>query len=266
MSCEQCTQGYVLEGEPQGTMVGDAYLRAASAEGPSKAAVVLLTDIFGLALVNSKLIADEISKRLQCDVWVPDLFAGSPPFREDELEPLMPQRVGESMSLWTKVRAGILLLSRAFRLYGVRAAVVDPRTTAFVEKIKAEKKYEKIGAVGYCFGGALAVRLGTGNVFDSVVIVHPGGVTEEQIKAIKVPAAWACAEQDMAFNKAARDQAEAILAAKKDKPDAIEYEFVDYKGTVHGFGARPNLKIPEVATAFNAALDQTSNWFKKTII
>ena len=77
MSCEQCTQGYVLEGEPQGTMVGDAYLRAASAEGPSKAAVVLLTAIFGLALVNSKLIADEISKRLQCDVWVPDLFAGA---------------------------------------------------------------------------------------------------------------------------------------------------------------------------------------------
>ena len=33
------------------------------------------------------------------------------------------------------------------------------------------------------------------NVFDSVVIVHPGGVTEEQIKAIKVPAAWACAER-----------------------------------------------------------------------
>ena len=77
MSCEQCTQGYVLEGEPQGVMVGDAYLRAASAEAPSKAAVLLLTDIFGLALPNSKLIADEISKRLQCDVWVPDLFAGA---------------------------------------------------------------------------------------------------------------------------------------------------------------------------------------------
>ena len=36
----------------------------------------------------------------------------------------------------------------------------------------------------------------------------------------------------MAFNKAARDQAEAILAARKDKPDAIEYEFVDYKGAL----------------------------------
>ena len=58
------------------------------------------------------------------------VFTGTPPFREDELEPLMPQKVGDSMSLWSKVRAGILLLSRAFRLYAVRAAVVDPRTTA----------------------------------------------------------------------------------------------------------------------------------------
>ena len=34
----------------------------------------------------------------------------------------------------------------------------------------------------------------------------------------------------MAFKKEAGDQAEAILAAKKDTPNAIEYEFVDYKG------------------------------------
>ena len=35
---------------------------------------------------------------------------------------------------------------------------------------------------------------------------------------------------DMAFGKAMRDQAEAIFAARKDKPDFVEYEFVDYKG------------------------------------
>ena len=57
-------------------MVGDAYFHAGP-EGSSKRAIFLLTDIFGLPLKNSKLIADEISKRLQCDVWVPDLFAGA---------------------------------------------------------------------------------------------------------------------------------------------------------------------------------------------
>ena len=76
MSCEQCTQGHVLPGEPKGTMVGDAYFHAGP-EGSPKRAIFLLTDIFGLPLKNSKLIADELSKRVECDVWVPDLFAGT---------------------------------------------------------------------------------------------------------------------------------------------------------------------------------------------
>lgn len=72
-ACEQCTQGYVMNEEPQGIMVGDAYFH----EGSEKSrAVVLLTDIFGLPLVNCKVLADKLSKDLSCDVWVPDIFAG----------------------------------------------------------------------------------------------------------------------------------------------------------------------------------------------
>ena len=42
----------------------------------STKAIILLTDIFGVDLVNCKLNADEISKRVGCDVWVPDFFGG----------------------------------------------------------------------------------------------------------------------------------------------------------------------------------------------
>ena len=79
MSCEHCTQGYVLPGEPEGTIVNGAYFHAAPAAADPSAsptsAVVLLTDIFGLDLKNSKIIADKLSNELGCDVWVPDLFA-----------------------------------------------------------------------------------------------------------------------------------------------------------------------------------------------
>ena len=37
-------------------------------------------------------------------------------------------------------------------------------------------------------------------------------------------------------------------------------------GTAHGFALRPNLNIPEIKTAFEGALEQTVNWFKKTLI
>lgn len=83
MSCENCVKGNLLPGEPEGELVGDAYFHAAptavdGAEGSSKKAIILLTDIFGLPLLNCKLNADRISKETGYDVWVPDLFAGRP--------------------------------------------------------------------------------------------------------------------------------------------------------------------------------------------
>lgn len=74
-SCPDCKKGALLPGEPTGTMVNGAYL-ASGPEGHTSRAIVLLTDIFGLPLKNSKILADNISKRLDCDVWVPDLFDG----------------------------------------------------------------------------------------------------------------------------------------------------------------------------------------------
>ena len=37
----------------------------------------------------------------------------------------------------------------------------------------------------------------------------------------------------MSFKKALRDEAEAVFAARKDKPDYVEYEFKDYKGALY---------------------------------
>ncbi|KAI0345739.1 dienelactone hydrolase endo-1-3,1,4-beta-D-glucanase [Trametopsis cervina] len=268
-SCEHCTQGYVLPGEPEGTLVDGAYFHAApsAAEGnieQSSRAIVLLTDIFGLPLKNSKIIADTLSTSVGCDVWIPDIFAPEgPPVEADEMEPLVAQRPGENTSFFNKLRFLFLVVTRLHKFYALRASVVDARAAAFVKKLKEEKKYTKIGAVGYCFGGAMAVRLGSAGLFDAIVIAHPGRVTLAEVEAIKVPSSWACAEDDMTFKKPLRDQAEAHFAGRKGKPEYIEYEFVDYKGTVHGFAARPNFAISEVVEAFNGALDQTVAWFKK---
>lgn len=77
MSCEQCTQGYVLPGEPTGAMIDGAYFRAGPEGSDASKAIVLLTDIFGLPLKNCRIMADELSQKVGCDVWVPDLFAGA---------------------------------------------------------------------------------------------------------------------------------------------------------------------------------------------
>ena len=151
MSCPQCIQGYVLPGEPKGTMVDDAYFSPAPEGAPSSKAIVFLTDIFGLRLKNCKIIADELAKRVGCDVWVPDLFAGasrciafllasSSPlnavggvggyvFDVGDLEPIMPDRAGQPMSWGVRLQFLYIYIKRIVRFYRVRASVVDPRTT-----------------------------------------------------------------------------------------------------------------------------------------
>ncbi|KAF7979691.1 hypothetical protein HWV62_41705 [Athelia sp. TMB] len=266
-SCDNCTRGYVLPGEPTGTLVA-AMDGAYFAPGPpgSTRAVVYLTDIFGLPLKNSKLMADELARALACDVWVPDLFNGKPFMAVDELEPLMPDRAGVAMTLGQKLQAGFLMLRRAPSLYANRPSITAARAAALITRLRAEKGYARVGAVGYCYGGALAVRLGAApEVLDSVVVCHPGGISAEQVRAIAVPAAWACAESDMSFGPALRQEAEALFRAREGRADFVEYEFVDYRGTAHGFACRPNLSLPEVKAGYEGALAQTIAWFNKTL-
>lgn len=78
MTCPNCAEGFVLPGEPTGSIQPEyqgAY-HAQAPTGESKRAVLLLTDGFGLDLKNCKILADRISSRLGCDVWAPDYFKG----------------------------------------------------------------------------------------------------------------------------------------------------------------------------------------------
>lgn len=78
MTCPNCAEGFILPGEPTGSFPPDyegAYY-APAPQGERKRAVILLTDGFGLELNNPKILADKLSNRLGCDVWVPDYFKG----------------------------------------------------------------------------------------------------------------------------------------------------------------------------------------------
>ncbi|KAK0188136.1 dienelactone hydrolase endo-1-3,1,4-beta-D-glucanase [Armillaria mellea] len=264
MSCPNCFKGEILAGEPTGTISNIQGAYYAQSSEPSTRAVLLFTDIFGLPLKNSKILADFFAEQLKCDVWVPDLFDGKPPLAAHEMK--FPERIGEKLGFFGYLSFIWLALRRLPLFIRCRPSVVDHRVSTFIEKLKAEKKYEKLGAVGYCFGGNVAVRIGGISLVDTIVVCHPGKLPTEQLKALKVPSSWACAEEDMSFTPAARAAAEAELAGRRGKPNFVEYEFVDHKGTTHGFAARPKLEYPEVKAGFEAALQQTVDWFKKTLL
>ncbi|KAF9454483.1 alpha/beta-hydrolase [Macrolepiota fuliginosa MF-IS2] len=265
MSCPDCTTGDILVGTPKGATKDDgSYLAAAPDGSDSKRAVVLLTDIFGLGLDNPKIIADYLSEQLKCDVWVPDLFKGKPPVRPDQLQ--MPQRAGEKIGAlrWTKFI--FTALTSLPSIISTRPSVGEKRIREFINKIKAEHKYDTIGAVGYCYGGIACVRLAVTDIIDTVVVCHPGRFSLKLIDQLVIPVAWVCAEDDFGFPTTKRKKAEEILAERaKDDKRALAYEFQDYKGTTHGFACRPNGQIPEIKEAFEKSLEQIVSWFNKHI-
>jgi len=264
MSCPDCTTGGLLPGEPSGSFsIQGAYFSPAPIGGVSKRAIILLTDGFGLPLKNPKILADKFAQELQCDVWVPDYFRGRPLVNADTL--LLPDRAGIKMSAFQWLKFILACIPKIPAFISSRPSVVDGRLAKFIPAIQEEKEYEKIGAVGYCYGGSTAVRLGGTGLVQSVVICHPGGFSEVQAKAIKVPASWACAEEDFFFKDSDRLKTEAMFAQRKGTDSFVEFEFKVYPGTAHGFAARPNLALPEVKEAYEGAFRQTVNWFSRTL-
>lgn len=189
MACPNCVEGGFLQGEPTGS-INSHFQGAYYAPGPlsdgssSKRAVLLLTDAYGLPLKNCKLISDELAKRLECDIWVPDYFAGICRslwmlvinsilrlFAGKPLLPVggmtMPDRAGVKISLWDWIKLfvtifpslpNILVFNRGSvtdrRLHSVGSnkpsiSLFTKHLSQFINLLKEEKKYEKIGAVGY---------------------------------------------------------------------------------------------------------------------
>ncbi|KIJ93855.1 hypothetical protein K443DRAFT_377479 [Laccaria amethystina LaAM-08-1] len=266
MSCPRCIQGFILPGEPTGTIQPDfhhAYLAPAPNGEPSKRAVLLFTDIFGLPLRNPKIMADNMAKELGCDVWVPDYFKGRPPM---PLTAMVPDRAGVKMTLWDWAKFIGAALWNLPAVIASRPAVVDERLASFFALLKEKKTYEKIGAVGYCFGGTTAARMGGTNYLNSIVVAHPAPIDDTVLKSISIPTAWVCAEDDAFWPESERNKAEAVFAARKDTDKFVDYEFKIYKGTAHGFASRPNLELTEIKDAHEKALEQTIAWFQKTLI
>jgi len=263
MSCSDCTAGNWLPGSPKGTEEDGVYLAKGSNQADTKdKAVVVLSDVFGLALPNPKIIADSIAERTGFDVWVLDLFNGNPPLAPGSLDSVSPRRAGEKVGLWKQIGLYLTVFAHIFGFIAARPSVVDPRTTEFLTKIKAERGYKSIGIVGYCFGGSICIRIAQHDAVSSMVIAHPSQPTLTDIAAINKPVSWICAEDDPMFPQKLRLEAEAHF---KSRTPQVPFEFVEYPGTVHGFAARPAREHPLAVEGQEKALEQTVKWFQGTL-
>ncbi|MEJ0068955.1 MAG: dienelactone hydrolase family protein [Pseudomonadota bacterium] len=182
----------------------------ASGSGPG---MMMLQEIFGISSYM-KTMADLYAEEGYVAV-VPDLFW--------RLEP------GVSLDY---TEAGF---KRALELNGrfdSKTAIVD--MTATVKALRAHSAVQgKVGALGFCLGGRLAVLAAAHSGIDAGVSYYGVGIEKEldSVKAVKCPMVLHFAEKDSYTPTAVIDQ---VRAGFKGKDDV---EIYVYPGADHGFNS-----------------------------
>lgn len=164
-----CNAPNLTAGEPSGRMQNltsslKAYIASPKQKKKPSTAVIYLSDIFGLPLVNNKLLADAIAAAGFLVVF-PDLFAGDAiPVNAME---------GFNMTAWRERHP---------------VSAIDAIVAATVASVQSEFGYADIGAVGYCFGGKYVARfLAEGKGLSAGFTAHPSGLTAAELEAVAGP-------------------------------------------------------------------------------
>jgi dienelactone hydrolase len=200
----------------------------------AKKAILYISDIFGVPLLQNKLLADSFAGNDYL-VVMPDLFAGDAISVEE-------QEAGLNLTEW-----------RALHPVPAIDAIIN-KTIAYMRE---DLGVESIGAVGYCFGGKYVPRFLKGSEgVDVGFIAHPSALTEQEIEAVGGPLSIAAGTLDASFNSTAKGRAESILNGNN-----VTFQTNLYYGAPHGFGVRVNQSIPQQAYAKQASFVQAVTWF-----
>lgn len=106
------------------------------------------------------------------------------------------------------------------------------------------KDYPSVQAVGFCIGARLVMNLIRAQpaVLKAGVVYHPTFLAADDVPEVKLPMLFNCAAREEIFSPELRAQFEAALAGSESR-------FIDYAGTEHGFGARPEGELAHKSSA-----------------
>ncbi|KAF2811778.1 alpha/beta-hydrolase [Mytilinidion resinicola] len=276
--CHGCIQGTIHEGQPQGTeeLVHGLNTYVVGNRTNPRAIVVMYSDIFGLLLPNNKLIADAYAKSGEYLVYLPDFFKGDPvPLKvADVMIPVDATR----QSTFAKY-TGLLASMPTFLMWRGRHKHMSTERICveFLQKLRRNtRRGQKIGMVGFCWGGRYAVRAGLASnaveidgekvpLVDAVVALHPSNmVVPVDVEALAVPTSfgWGVEDSVVSFDqKAMVEETHAKVAAAGGKVPITEHK--TYNPGRHGFGVRGNPDNPAERACLEGTEKQVLDWFQR---
>lgn len=232
-----CAKVVFQDGTPKGQAQKvcdlDCYVTENYTESAKKF-LFIFTDVFGLELVNTRLVADRFAACLGYPVIIMDILNGNP-FRLDgsmTFETWAPKHTPEFTHALTK---------KFFDAFKVK----------FPDTIF-------LAGIGYCFGAKyLAPYLTSEGLLDVGAFAHPSFVSDEELEAISKPLVLSCAEEDSVFPRELRNKSQEILEKNK-----VHYQLDLFSHVSHGFTVRGDLSIPEVKYAAEKAFTDQVLWFQ----
>lgn len=201
----------------------------------SDTGVLYLTDVFGIQLLENKLLADSFGRAGYLTV-APDMFNGTPAPGDINGQPDF--NVTDFLAKHSPEET-------------------DPILATAVDFMRTELGVKKVVVTGYCFGGRYAFRmLAEGKGADVGFAAHPSLLEDGEISAITGPASIAAADADDMTPAERRTQIEALLLET-----GMPYTLALYGGTSHGFGVRANVTDPKQKFGKEEAFFQAIRWF-----
>ena len=209
---------------------------------PSAHAVILVTDVFGYALPNTRAIADKFAAAGFLAV-VPDLLDG------DSL-PLdaLNKGVTPAFAEW---------LARHDNVSHIQGMLAE--VTA---ELREKHGIKRIAIKGYCWGGKFAVLAAATPIIDAFAAAHPSRLEiPASIEAVAHPGIFLLAETDRHIS--GEVEAALVAAAQAVTSRGLEVEVRKWPGTSHGFAVRGGDDDPKVATARREAFEAAVEFFRR---
>jgi dienelactone hydrolase len=269
-------QGTIHEGQPQGKeeVIHGLKTYVTGNRTNPRGIIVMYYDVFGLELPNNLLIADALAKGGEWLVYLPDFFKGDPVTLK-LADVLIPVNAAKQSTIGKYT--GLLASMPSFLMWSTRHKyeATDKICMDFLGALRrATPTSQKIGMVGFCWGGRYAIRSGKEKnmievdgkkvpLVDAVVALHPSNmVLPEDAEKLVVPVSIGWGQEDSLVSIETKGKVEAIQEKdKKADKNLPEMEHQVYKPGRHGFGVRGNPDDPEERACLENTITQALNWF-----
>ncbi|KAJ7269533.1 chlorocatechol-degradation protein [Mycena rebaudengoi] len=242
--CDNCFIAVTHGGTPEGKheKIGgiDCYIATPVIPYPKDKLVIFLSDIFGLALQNNLLLADDFARNGFKTVVI-DLFNGDP----ISVNP----PPGFDREAWS-------------------ASHGPAQTRPPIDKVIAALKEEgatRFAGAGFCFGARYVFDLAFDGILQVSAISHPSRLVvpddlEKYAAVSQAPLLINSCEDDKPFPLEAQAQADRIFG---DGNFAPGYKREYFPGCSHGFTVRGDMTDPKVKAGKEGAFKAIVEWFAK---